>query len=66
MWLLCRLQPPDVFDYNSTVVNFEDITISAAGISVGNQSLMKINIATNYRLGELCHLKCCGGGGALG
>lgn len=40
-WLLCRLQPPDVFDYNFTVVNFEDITISAAGISVGKQPRVK-------------------------
>lgn len=58
MQLLCRLQPPDVFDYNMTVVNFEDITIPTTGISVGKQSRRRKVSATNFRW-ELCLLGCC-------
>lgn len=48
MQLLCRLQPPDVFDYYSTVVNFEHITIPTAGISVGKQPRKRKMTATNF------------------
>lgn len=49
MQLLCKLQPPDVLDYNSTVVNFEDITIATAGISVGKQSRRRKMTAIDFR-----------------
>lgn len=58
MQMLCRLQPPDVFDYNSTVVNFEDITIPTAGISMEKQSRRRKITATIFRW-ELCLLGCC-------
>lgn len=47
--LLRRLQPPDVFDYNSTVVNFKDVTIPTACISVGKQSRRSRMTATISR-----------------
>lgn len=58
MQLLCMLQPPDVFDYNSTVVNFKDITIPTAGISAGKQSRQRKLTATKFRW-ELCLWRCC-------
>lgn len=57
MQLLCRLQPPDVFDYNSTVVNFEDITIPTAGISMEKESRRRKMTVINFRR-ELCLLGC--------
>lgn len=57
MWLLCRLQPPDVFDYNSTVVNFEHVTIPTAGISVGIKNGNK-DCHSFYT--TIILLECCG------
>lgn len=64
MQLLCKLQPPDVFDYNSTVVNFEDITIPTAGISMGKESRRRKMTGINFRR-ELCLSGCREGCGLI-